>query len=127
MRSNPGSSAYSLSVLAVLLLLGANSQARAEEAFDVLLTNWGEDYSIVRYMPATGETWTMKDGAYVRVKEPSPISRGHYKLVTTTTMRYEVSIPPISGRWQLVRINTDTGETWYMKSREWAKVPESDE
>jgi hypothetical protein len=103
-------------VLALLLPSLVMASEDNQPAYDVVLVErTGGDWRAIRYMPATGRSWYIRNGVFIELLEKSLIPESKYKIVTTKH----------KAGWAAVRLDMVSGDAWKLKSEIWVKIKET--
>jgi len=112
-------------LLILLLSCSGGALSSQQYSYHALAVGNVEKWNIVRYQVETGRAWYVGKGGFVEIMdvEAQPISI--YEFSVTNTVDAKTSALKLDFNWQLIRINTKTGETWWASKDKWIKVNEN--
>lgn len=105
-----------------LLLLSQVVFSEEKYPYHAISIGYGGSWDILRFQKENGKAWFVRNGSYVQIVDEEELPIGNYEFSTSTTHNFSISKNPVKSNWQLIRINTNTGETWWAEETTWIKV-----
>ena len=88
--------------------------APARKGYELRMLGVGNTYQGMRFKLATGETWQIAGGRWLKIPEAGPLPAGDY----------DVLLIPAGESFLAVRIDRSGGATWLFQARRWNRVGE---
>ena len=112
-------------LLPFLLIVSCSSFANQQYKYHAIAVGNVQEWNIVRYQTETGRAWYIGSDGFVEIRDERKVPISVYDFSVTNTVDVKASGSAPDFNWQLIRINTNTGETWWASDNRWIKVKES--
>jgi hypothetical protein len=85
--------------------------------YQMILVSTGKGWQLLRYKPATGETWSIQDMAWRKILDTEKLPAGDYHVQMVGLTAAET--------WEATRIERGSGRSWIVRDSKWVEIKES--